>query len=113
MPWSGRNTIDCSLHRWQCRAADKTTELRQQSNPTAADVSRGWHSTILAQFETLFIAMESPSGMAMFATDFSGLAACLYFSPATAKYAPGEPITLLAGDPNGRSQIPPEVQPET
>jgi hypothetical protein len=87
---------------------------------TSPDISRGWHSAILAQFETFFVALESPSGMAMFATDFSGAGACLYFSPVTAQYAPGfmtlirasacdapsEPVALLAGDPNSRSQIP-------
>jgi hypothetical protein len=88
---------------------------------TAADISRGWHSTILGQFETHFIAMASPSGMAMFATDFSGGSASLYFSAATARYAPGfmiligalacyapsEPVALLAGDPTSHNQIAP------
>jgi hypothetical protein len=50
---------------------------------TAADISRGRHSTILAQFETYFIGVGSPPEMAMFSTDFSGASACLYFSPAT------------------------------
>jgi hypothetical protein len=88
---------------------------------TGADISRGWHSTILAQFETFFVAMDSPSSMAMLATDFSGAAACLYFSPATALHAPAfltlvramaceapsEPVVLLAGDPKYRDEIPP------
>jgi hypothetical protein len=88
---------------------------------TAADISRGWHATILEQFETVFVAIRSPKDMAMFATDFSDLAAYLYFSPATAVHAagflrlvraipckaPGEPVTWLAGDPKGCSQLPP------
>lgn len=88
---------------------------------TSADVSRGWHSTILAQFETFFVAMGSPSGMAMLATSFSGAAACIYFSPATALHSPGfltlvtamacdapsEPVVLLAGDPMYRNEMPP------
>jgi hypothetical protein len=87
---------------------------------TAADISRGWHATILEQFETVFVAMGSPESMAMFATDFTDLAAYLYFSPATALHAagflrfiraipckaPSEPVAFLAGDPNARSQIP-------
>ncbi len=88
---------------------------------TAADISRGWHSAILAQFETYFVAMGSPADMAMFCTDFSDTDACLYFSPATARYAPGfitliramaceapsESVALLAGDPNAHRQVQP------
>ena len=86
---------------------------------TASDISHGWLATILEQFETVFVAMRSPKDMAMFATDFTDLAAYLYFSPATAVHAAGflrlvralpckpprEPVTLLAGDPKGRSQL--------
>ncbi len=81
---------------------------------TAADISRGWHATILDQFETTFAALPSPTDMAMFTTDFTSPAAYLYFSPATALHAaaflrliranpckaPSEPVTLLSGDPN-------------
>jgi hypothetical protein len=87
---------------------------------TAADISRGWHATILEQFEIVFVAMRSPKDTAMFATDFTHLVAYLYFSPATAMHAagflrlvraipckaPSEPVTLLAGDPNTPSRIP-------
>jgi hypothetical protein len=87
---------------------------------TAADISRGWHATILEQFETVFVAVKSPKDMAMFATDFTDLTAYLYFSPATAVHAtgflrlvraipckaPSERVTLLAGDPDSYNQIP-------
>jgi hypothetical protein len=86
---------------------------------TAGDISRGWHATILEQFETVFVAMRAPKDMAMFASDFTHLAAYLYFSPATAVHAdgflrlvraipckaPSEPVTLLAGDLKTAEQI--------
>jgi hypothetical protein len=80
---------------------------------SSGDIVRGSHAALLAQFETFFVAMEAPSGMAMFTTGLIGTNAYLYFSPATARWAqafltkiratpcepPSHPLAQLAGDP--------------